>query len=92
MQDFFRCEEGYDQMADQTARSVCRKLVKDMHYEARVQAVIDYWAEKIVRVKKAEARTMMLTREQYLSVHITSITIVSETTYYLIFILLMLCR
>ncbi|CAO2144268.1 unnamed protein product [Urochloa humidicola] len=39
-----------------------------MHYEACIQTVIDYWASMGVKVKKAEARTMYLIREQYISV------------------------
>ena len=36
MQDFYRCELGYEAMVAQVADIACRKLVKDMHYEARV--------------------------------------------------------
>ena len=41
-----------------------------MHYEARVQAVIDYWGDKGIKYKKDVARTMYLTHEQYLAVNI----------------------
>ena len=34
MQDFYRCEPGYEAIAAQVADTACRKLVKDMHYEA----------------------------------------------------------
>ena len=45
--------------------------MKDMHYEVRVQAIIDYYAQyRGMKVKKEEARTMNLTREQFLQVHI----------------------
>ena len=48
----------------------CYKLVKDMHYEARVQAVISYCVEyKKSSVKKGVARDLLLTREQYLKVN-----------------------
>ena len=47
-------------MADKAAK----KLVKDMHYEAHIQAVIQYHAEiLIVRVPKSAARTMRPTSE-----------------------------
>jgi hypothetical protein len=47
------------------------KLVKDMHYEARVEAVVTYNARFIGRkINKTEARNMTLTREQYLQVNI----------------------
>ena len=54
-------------MADKTAK----KLVKDMHYEARIQAMIQYHTEILrERVTKSAARTMRLTPEQYLKVNI----------------------
>jgi hypothetical protein len=36
MQDFFRMERGYEQRANQVAVTACKKLVKDMHYEAHI--------------------------------------------------------
>ena len=52
------------------ADTACRKLVKDMHYKARVQAVITYCADVEKRkVGKDVARNMFLTREQYLRVN-----------------------
>ena len=42
MQNFFRCEEGYEAKADVVADKAAKKLVKDMHYEVRIQAVIQY--------------------------------------------------
>jgi len=42
-----------------------------MHYEARLQAIIDYCAVYEHRkVKKEDARLMHLTKEQYLKVNI----------------------
>ena len=71
MQDFFRCEEGYKAKADVVADKAAKKLIKDMHYEARIQAVIQYHVEILrVRVPKSTARTMRLTPEQYLKVNI----------------------
>ena len=53
------------------AHNRCRKLVKDMHYEAQVQCVINYYATFLrQRIKKEEARTVRLTREQYLQVNL----------------------
>ena len=70
MQDFYRCEPGYEAIVAQVADTACRKLVKDMHYEARVQAVITYCADVEKRkVGKDVARNMFLTREQYLRVN-----------------------
>jgi hypothetical protein len=42
MQDFFRCEAGYEARADAVATTSCKKLVVDMHYEARIQAIVSY--------------------------------------------------
>ena len=40
-----------------------------MHYEARIQAIINYHAtEEYVKITKAEARLMTLTKEQFLKV------------------------
>jgi hypothetical protein len=36
MQDFYRVEPGFEQQAMRVAETACHKLVKDMHYEARV--------------------------------------------------------
>ena len=71
MQDFFRCKEGYKAKADVVADKAAKKLIKDMHYEARIQAVIQYHVEILrVRLPKSAARTMRLTPEQYLKVNI----------------------
>ena len=54
-------------MADKAAK----KLVKDMHYEACIQVMIQYHVEIIrERIPKRVARTMSLTLEQYLKVNI----------------------
>jgi hypothetical protein len=54
MQDFFRYEAGYEARADVVATTSCKKLVVDMHYEARIQAIVTYHDS--------------LTRDQYLQV------------------------
>ena len=55
----------------EVAKRFCYNLVADMHYEAHVQAVIVYNADVLsVKVSKAEARNIRLTREQYMQVHI----------------------
>lgn len=69
MQDFFTCEDGYEEEADRVAHNRCYKLVKDMHYEAQVQCVINYGASFLrQKIKKEEARNLKLTKEQYLEV------------------------
>ena len=71
MQDLFRCDEGYEAKADAVADKATKKLIKDMHYEARIRAMIQYHVEILrVRVPKSATRTMRLTPEQYLKVNI----------------------
>ena len=71
MQDFYRCQEGYKAKAASIFEEAIEKLMKDLHYEARVQAIIDYYDQyRGMKVKKEEARTMNLTREQFLQVNI----------------------
>jgi len=73
VQDFYRCEEGMMPRAMQVASRACYKLVADMLYEARIQAVIDYKAKiEKVRIYKGPARDIRLTREQYLRVNTQS--------------------
>jgi hypothetical protein len=45
----------------------CKKLIVDMHYEARIQAVVTYY-DSVFRekVSKKDTRTMSLTPDQYL--------------------------
>ena len=44
MQDFYMCDEGYEERASIVAHNRCVKLVKDMHYEVQVQCVINFCA------------------------------------------------
>jgi hypothetical protein len=70
MQDFFRCEAGYDAGADVVATMSYKKLVVDMHYEARIEAIVSYHGSVLrEKVTKQDTRTMSLTREQYLKVN-----------------------
>ena len=69
MQDFYRCEAGYEARAAQVDHKACYKLVKDMHYEARVQTNVQNCADYEKRVvKKGIARNLYLTQDQYLKV------------------------
>jgi hypothetical protein len=62
MQDFFRCEAGHEDRVDVVATTSCKKLVVDMHYEARIQAIVTYHGS-ILGEK--------LTKDQYLQVNTT---------------------
>ena len=73
MQDFYRCEQGIMPRAIQVAGKACYKLVVDMLYEVRIQAVIDYKAKiEMVRIYKRPVRDLRLTQEQYLRVNTQS--------------------
>ena len=47
----------------------CKKHVYDMHYEVRIQSVINYHFEKNnVKLVKKDARAKTLTKEEYMHV------------------------
>ncbi|TVU46854.1 hypothetical protein EJB05_06426 [Eragrostis curvula] len=67
--DFFRVEPEWRDRAVRRAYDACPKLITDMHYEARVQAVRTYYAKKLGRkIEKKAARTIWLAAEQYMQV------------------------
>lgn len=69
MQDFYRCEEGTEVRAERNAHRACQKLLHDIHYEARLQAIVHYHAHYEHRkVTKRQAVTMTLEREDFLKV------------------------
>ena len=69
MQDFYRCQEGFEAKAKSVSEQAAKKLMKDMHYEARAQAIIEFYAQyRSMKVKKEEARTINLTKDQFMSV------------------------
>jgi hypothetical protein len=62
MQNFFRCQDGYEAMADVVATSCYKKLVVNMHYEAHIWAIITFHASILrEKVNKKDARTTSLT-------------------------------
>jgi hypothetical protein len=64
MQDFFICEQGFEAKAASVAQKAYYKLMKDMHYEARIQAIITYNATYLgLKINKTQARNMRLTQE-----------------------------
>jgi hypothetical protein len=49
------------------ATTSCKKLVVDMHYEARIYAIVTYHGSILgEKVSKQGAQTMSLTWDQYL--------------------------
>jgi hypothetical protein len=42
MQLYYKCEEGFEVRAETVLTKACKKLVMDIHYEARPQAIVTY--------------------------------------------------
>jgi hypothetical protein len=69
MQLYYRCEEGFEVRAEAVLTKACKKLIVNIHYEARVHAIVTYHRSILGEdVKKPQARSMMLTRDQYIQV------------------------
>jgi hypothetical protein len=69
MQLYYRCEERFEARAEAVLTKACKKLVVDIHYEARIQAVVTYHRSILGEdVKKPQAKSMTLTRDQYIQV------------------------
>jgi hypothetical protein len=57
------------EQADLVATNSYKKLVVHLHYEAHIQAIVTYYGSILgQRLKKGDARTMQLNRDQYLQV------------------------
>ncbi|KAM0893150.1 hypothetical protein ACQ4PT_025288 [Festuca glaucescens] len=66
---YYKCEDGYEEVAEYVMEKACRKLVLDMHYEVRIQSVINYHFEhNKVKLAKGAARAKPLAREEYMKV------------------------
>jgi len=57
------------------ADAACPKMVSDMLYKARLQAVITWHANHDTIVKKPQARNIYLTKEEYMTVNILTYSI-----------------
>jgi hypothetical protein len=69
MQLYYKCKEGFEARAEAVLTKACKKLIVDIHYEACVQAVVTYHRSILGEdVKKPQARSMPLTRDQYIQV------------------------
>ena len=69
MQDFYRCDEGFEDQAARVQDKVCRSQLSNQYHETWLQCIINYSADVLGQVvRKADARTRTLTKEQYLSV------------------------
>jgi hypothetical protein len=64
MQLYYRCEEGFEVRAEAVLTKACKKLMVDIRYEARVQAIFTYHRSILGEdVKKPQARSMTLTQD-----------------------------
>lgn len=53
MQDFYRYDLGCEEDARKNIKKICQKLMHDMHYEARIQAMVQLYAlHRNMKVKK----------------------------------------
>jgi len=80
MQDFFRCQPGWEERAYQVAYASCKRRVSDLYHESRLQAHIDYNATyRNRRMNRTQARREIeiLTREQYLQVNRKHLLLIS---------------
>jgi hypothetical protein len=66
----YACEAGYEARADVVATTSCKKLVVDMNYEARIEAIVSYHGSVLgEKVTKQDTRTLSLSRDHYLQVN-----------------------
>jgi hypothetical protein len=67
MQDFFRCDEGFEDRAERVQDKVCRSRLSNLYHETWLQCIINYSADVLGQVvRKADARTRTLNKEEYL--------------------------
>ncbi|KAK1697913.1 hypothetical protein QYE76_014610 [Lolium multiflorum] len=63
---FFKRAEGKENACDDVLQQLARKRVTGMHYEARVQCVRDWHADRFVHMSKEDARDTLMQPWQYL--------------------------
>ncbi|KAI5016606.1 hypothetical protein ZWY2020_006457 [Hordeum vulgare] len=63
-----RCEEGYEEDAAKVSKTECHRLLQNFRYEARVQAVRDYYATRRIKKDKAKCRDSKMEKEHYMKV------------------------
>ena len=71
MQEYFKLDDGFEGTAEAVAKRACRKCVVDVHHEARLQAIIDYYGTKLeqkVTKKDIREQDLTLTKPQFLEV------------------------
>ena len=68
MQKYFTKDADQELWCDAVMHQLCRKRVTGMHYEARIQCVRDWHAERKVWMTKEDARDALMAPWQYLQV------------------------
>ena len=68
LQRYFRKAEGKENACDAVLHQMARTRVTGMHYEARVQCVRNWHADRKVWMSKDDARDMLMAPWQYLQV------------------------
>lgn len=70
LKDFYRCEDGKLEEAQVNVNIHCKKLVRNMFYDARIIAVRSYKASKGYKMAtKTPATKIFLTKEEYMQVN-----------------------
>nr|XP_051206319.1 uncharacterized protein LOC127321334 [Lolium perenne] len=65
---YFKRAEGKENACDDVLHQLARKRVTGMHYEARIQCVRDWHADRFVHMSKEDARDTLMQPWQYLQV------------------------
>ena len=68
MQKYFKRAEGQETACDSIIHEICRVRVIGMHYEARIQCVSYWHAERKVWMTKEDARDTLMAPWQYMPV------------------------
>ncbi|KAK1695421.1 hypothetical protein QYE76_012118 [Lolium multiflorum] len=63
---YFKRAEGKENACDDVLHQIARKRVTGMHYEARVQCVRDWHADRFVHMTKEDARDTLMQPWQYM--------------------------
>ncbi|KAK1651197.1 hypothetical protein QYE76_069002 [Lolium multiflorum] len=65
---YFKRAEGKERACDDVLHQLARKRVTGMHYEARIQCVRDWHADRFVHMTKEDARDTLMQPWQYMQV------------------------
>jgi hypothetical protein len=74
MQNYYKCDEGYEDQANVVLDVVAKNRLSEFYHETRLSCIIKHYGDvENRRVDKQEAREMVcqrtdLTKEQYLNV------------------------